>query len=185
MSLNDAFLLAVFRPSKNAMPKGIRHTTVKPLKGRQVSRVNQWNKFPGWKQEVIRQTGNTENFLRGKITFTDAKRDLRNVGVSRGTLKPLRVRKLGNLKDKQRAAGHHVFDLAMDTDSQQVSPLHIAESAKLMDSKQAQTAIDLRTPEELQYQAKWHPLYDRRDDERSMWLATTEDGVEINVLWYH
>jgi len=90
----DTFLAHVFSPKKNPRPIGLRRSTLKATAGRKKARVNAFNRMTTVKQNILTYTGDREKYLRGEITFTDAKRRLRTDAVQRKIVKPLR-RKYG------------------------------------------------------------------------------------------
>jgi len=91
---DDSFLAHVFSPKKNARPVGLRKTSLAVTKGRRKARVNAFNRMDAVKQAILGRSGAREQYLRGEITFTDAKRSLRNSAVEKRIVKPLR-RKYG------------------------------------------------------------------------------------------
>jgi hypothetical protein len=116
--LSDAsFLAHIFSPKKNPRPTGLRHRILKGTKGQRKARINAYNKMPAEKQAVIDRTGNRESFLRGEVTFTDSKRQLRESGVQQGILKPLRQRTppiSPAQKTYDQAVIEHLKDIGLD-----------------------------------------------------------------------
>jgi hypothetical protein len=88
----DSFLAHLFSPKKNPLPTGLRARPIAQAKGRRVARVNAYNKMPALKQEVLKRTGLRDAFLKGDVTYTDAKKWLRDTAVHKGIVKPTRVR---------------------------------------------------------------------------------------------
>lgn len=88
----ESFLNAIFRPSKNPLPKGLRKRSLKGSKQQSKRRVAAYNKMDAAKQAIIDRSGNREAYLRGDITYADSKRALRQQGVERGIIPPVRSR---------------------------------------------------------------------------------------------
>lgn len=86
----SSFLAHVFAPKKNPQPTGLRRSTLKPTAGRRRARVNAFNKMTTVKQQILSYSGAREQYLRGEVTFTQAKQSLRNDAVERSIVKPLR-----------------------------------------------------------------------------------------------
>lgn len=88
----ESFLAHLFSPKKNALPTGLRARPIALSKGRKAARVNAYNKMPAIKQEVFKRSGLRDAYLRGEISFTDAKKALRGKAVEKGIVKPVRSR---------------------------------------------------------------------------------------------
>jgi hypothetical protein len=84
----DSFLGHLFAPSKNPLPSGLRHRSLKGLKGQSKSRVAAFNRMSPSSQEVLKRSGMQGQYLAGDATLADAKRGLRQVAVSKGIAKP-------------------------------------------------------------------------------------------------
>lgn len=89
---DKAFLAHVFSPKKNPLPTGLRKRKIESLKGRKVARVNAYNKMATAKQEILTRTGLRDEYLAGRTTFVDARRNLRETAVNLGVVKPLKTR---------------------------------------------------------------------------------------------
>lgn len=89
----QSFLAHIFSPKKNPLPTGLRARPIALTKGRKAARVNSYNKLPAVKQEVIKRSGLREKFLRGEVSFTDARKTLREQAVKASIVKPLRTPK--------------------------------------------------------------------------------------------
>ncbi len=97
--LTDAsFLLHVFSPRKNEQPTGLRKTTLKGAKTHRKARVNAFNKMTSVKQEILKRSGQRDAYLRGEITFTDAKRHLRVEAVRKNLVRPVRNRRSNTVR---------------------------------------------------------------------------------------
>lgn len=93
-SLSDnSFLQYVFSPKKHLLPVGLRRTKLVGTKGRAKGRVASYNKMSAANQEVLKRSGKRDSYLKGEVTFNEAKRALRDVAVGLGVVKPLRVRR--------------------------------------------------------------------------------------------
>lgn len=88
----DSFLAHLFSPKKNALPTGLRARPIASSKGRRVARVNAYNKMPAVKQEALKRSGLRDAFLKGEVTYTDARKALRGKAEERGIVKALRAR---------------------------------------------------------------------------------------------
>lgn len=86
---DESFLKSVFQPSKNAIPAGIRKSSVKSNGGRKASRVRSYNGLSAQNQEILRRTGNRDQYLKGTVSLADAKRQLRQEAVKAHIVKPL------------------------------------------------------------------------------------------------
>lgn len=117
-TLTDAsFLAHIFSPKKNPKPTGLRHRILKGNKGQRKARVNAYNRMSAEKQAVIDRTGNRESFLRGEVTFTQSKRQLRESAVSQGIVKPVRQRARPISKAQQTyddTIVEHLKDVGLD-----------------------------------------------------------------------
>jgi hypothetical protein len=92
-TLSDrSFLAAIFRPSKNPVPAGLRKRHIVKTPGRRAARVRSFNKFTPAQQAIIDRTGNRESYLRGETTLAEARRQLREKAVAQEIVKPIRVR---------------------------------------------------------------------------------------------
>lgn len=98
----SAFLAAVFSPKKNPAPKGLRKTVLKSLKGRKATRVKLYNSMSALNQKILVETKQRDAYLRGEVSITDAKRELRQRAVDLGVARPLRAR---NVPSVPRSAG--------------------------------------------------------------------------------
>lgn len=87
----ESFLAHVFKPSKNKQPTGLRRTTLSGVKNRRRARVNAFNKMTSVKQNILAYSGKREEYLRGEVTFTQAKASLRSDAVQRGITRPLKT----------------------------------------------------------------------------------------------
>lgn len=172
--LSDAnLILAVFKPSKHAVPTGIHHTTVKLLKGRKSARVRAWNKFTPLQQEVIRRTGNRDKYLSGQVTYAEAKRTLRDKGVGAGLVKrtktstPLTPIKLDDVAE-------HLINLAGQRPASKTGDIsrravraHVAK----MTREQRRHALLIQN-----YTQLTHEIQDE-----DTWF---NEDWEVNLLWY-
>jgi hypothetical protein len=129
--------------------------------------------MPAEKQAIIDRTGNRESFLRGDITFTDSKRQLRESGVRQGILKPLRPRQ--RISDGQRRYDDTVIEHLKDEGLDQAERWDEKKTRQRLavtkrDTKRVILSSDRAT---LRRQAK------RRADEFE------DDGYDFNPYWYH
>jgi hypothetical protein len=88
---SDAFLNAVFHPTKAPRPKGIRKSSASVNSKRKSSRVSAFNRMDPLKQQIIIRAGNKEAYLRGSATLAESKQILRPQAVNLGAAKPIAV----------------------------------------------------------------------------------------------
>jgi len=62
-------------------------SSLKFTKGRVRGRLRQYNKFDAVQREILRITDRREEYLRGEITFVQAKGELRELAIERGIVK--------------------------------------------------------------------------------------------------
>lgn len=101
-----------YSPSRYSVPTGLRRLSVAVTPGRKVSRVNQYNKLPTWRQHFLRTTNQREAFLRGEVTWTEAKRTARPTAIEQGLARPVRLRLTG--ADKRAAIARKLYDLTLE-----------------------------------------------------------------------
>ncbi len=107
----EAFLAHVYSPRKNAKPTGLRKSSLSGLKGgRKRARLNAYNRMDAVKQAVLAKSGKRDAYLRGEVTYTQAKQSLRNDAVERGIVKPLK-RKYGQGEDRTEALKRRIADI--------------------------------------------------------------------------
>ncbi len=169
----NSFLAHLFSPKKNPLPTGLRARPVVQSKGRKVARVNAYNKLPALKQEVLKRSGKRDAFLRGEVTYTDAKKALRGTAVERGVVKPVRTRApKPQPLSKGRARSGEVAQFLMyqlrraDKD---YDPATVVAGSMFIDDPDV-TSLD--------YQG----IKDRASDPDYM---ITVNGSSFNPYWYH
>jgi hypothetical protein len=91
------FLKHLFAPKSNPLPTGIRARKLVGTKGRNKARLASYNRMAGPTQEILRQSGMREQYLKGEISLKDAREALRKSAVKQGVAKP-------NAKDKLRTS---------------------------------------------------------------------------------
>lgn len=170
----ESFLSHLFRPSKNALPSGIRKTTLKGKKGQKRARINSWNKMPGKNQEILRRAGLQDAFLRGDVTVTEAKRRLRIDAANQGIVKPLRRRAPSKAVSDDIYGVFRHMDRILQTDRK--NPDHLRMNAVMMSPQQRVDVKQISTFDEFRAEAS-------SPSER--WMTTFDDGVTRSVLWYH
>lgn len=185
----ESFLAHVFSPRKNAQPTGLRKTILKFTKGRRKARVNAFNKMTSVKQNVLSYSGNREKYLRGEITFTDAKRSLRNDATQRGIVKPLR-RKYGQGENRSDALKRRIADILWKETRPRVPTSYqrykgLSPTSKDKIEENVVRYLDDPEPEMLtwdfgtfQQAAKGYEVNGRR-------YLVFEGSAERNPFWYH
>jgi len=184
-----SFLAHVFSPKKNPQPTGLRKTALKWSKGRRKARVSAFNRMDSVKQNVLTYAGKREAYLRGEITYTDAKRSLRNDAVQRGVAKPLR-RRYGQGESRSDALKRRIADLLWKTTRPQVPTAYQRMKGLTPASKEEiEENVDryLDEPEtemltwglgEFQTAARGHEVNGKR-------YLVFEGPKEHNPFWYH
>lgn len=172
------FLRYIFTPSKQAKPTGLRKKNVSGLKGgRKKARVNAFNKMPAEKQEVIRRAHLQEEFLRGEVTYTQAKAELRERAVANRIVKPKKilVRPGEDIYEKWYDAARHLNSI---NSSPRKKLSTIVAHVGHMTDRQRADAMKIRNEGQL-------ILNSRKSPNNDQWMTEWEDGTMHNVLWYH
>jgi hypothetical protein len=129
--------------------------------------------MPAEKQAIIDRTGNRESFLRGDITFTNAKRQLRETAVRLGLLKPVRVRPrpIGRMQQiYDQAVVEHLKDEGLDQ----------AELWNEANVRARLTRTNRVTKRNILFSTKAEI---RRESKRP--ARDFEDEYDFNPWWYH
>jgi hypothetical protein len=174
---DETFLSFLFKPSKNPKPTGLRKTALSGLQGgRRKARLTAFNKMPAEKQAVIRRSGSLEEYLRGQVTYTDAKRSLRSEAVSLGIVKPLPA--------AQRPIVHVQFASTRLTIAHLINELghgkvNVPRTAKRLDKVSEAVKREVRRSdrETIRRRASGH------DDQD--WMIQADDGETFNPYWYN
>ena len=186
----ESFLAHVFSPRKNVKPTGLRKSTLKGSRGQRKARVNAWNRMDAVKQNIISKAGKRDAYLRGEITFTDAKRSLRNEAVERGIARPLK-RRYGQGENRTDALKRRIADLLWRTTRQQVPTNYqrvkgLTPSSKERIEENVVNYLDDPEPEMLQWDfgdfqtaAKGYEVNGKR------YLVFDGAGNQRNPFWYH
>lgn len=181
--LSDAsFLSAVFHPATSQVPSGLRKRSVKNTSARNASRVRAFNKLDPLKQAILDRSGNREKYLRGEISLADARQELRSDAVQRGITKPhtptaeRRAQALANIERLARRR-------PIRPDARPINRQKLASRVRLMSNRQLTLALNLQSYTELAGVSTPHPRYADEDEEEL--FAVDDDGVEVNVFWYH
>jgi hypothetical protein len=185
----ESFLAHVFSPKKNAQPTGLRRTSLKWVKGRRKARVSAFNRMNSVKQNILTYAGQREAYLRGDVTFTDAKRSLRNDAVQRGVVKPLR-RRYGQGENREDALKRRIADLLWRSTRQQVPTPYqrmkgLSPTSKQRIEDNVMRYLDQPEDEMLtwdfgtfQEAAKGYEVNGKR-------YLVFEGSAEHNPFWYH
>ena len=182
---DTSFLQYIFSPKKHGLPTGLRRSKLTSAAGRNKTRLKSYNKMSAANQEVLRRSGKRDSYLKGEVSFVEAKRALRDVAVDLGVAKPLRTRaprqtsaidsmthaEKRKFSDLNRIAGRYVqtireagkqADLARVMYNMQFMPLEVRYAASRMDYSQIKEAST--------------------DPDNTVKLP---DGSEYNPFWYH
>jgi hypothetical protein len=174
----DSFLGHLFSPSKNALPTGIRKHPLKAGSGRKAGRLAAYNRMSPFKQEVLRRSGQREAYLKGDISFRDAKEALRGEAVTKKLARPLRIK-------PTRAASRHALRRRLDTliadrireqaieHNKSYSLPHIIENVQYIPDDEYDDAVNIDYPD-LRIKGR-----DKSYD------ITMPDGTVRNPYWYH
>lgn len=146
-----SFLAAVFSPTKNPVPTGIRKRPVKGTVGRKASRVRSYNAMPPINQLVLYRSDMRDQYLRGDATLADAKRALRGAAVDLGIAKPLRSQKQtirsGSFSDPATRAYSHLVDtLSSAPTRNRVNVATVRQGTLLMTDDQLRHTLDMDFP---------------------------------------
>lgn len=171
----DSFLRHVFQPKKHAKPVGLRKTTLKGLQGgRKKARLNAFNKMDAVKQQVLDSMGLRESYLRGEVTFTHAKQQLRSKAVQRNLVKPLRPRTPSRRQDDAIwSARNHMLRLLPPG---RTNVRHVEENTVHMSPQQLTNVLKIPDFEAYRTEA---------DGFKSKWQITYDNGDTASALWYH
>jgi hypothetical protein len=110
-SLNPInFLKHLFAPKSNALPTGIRARKLTGTKGRSKARLAAYNRMSGPSQEILRQSGLRDAYLKGEASLKDARGELRGRALKHGIAKPTKAEKAAAeaAKGKKRAVDAQV-----------------------------------------------------------------------------
>jgi hypothetical protein len=141
------------------------------------------------KQNVLTYAGQREAYLRGEITYTDAKRSLRNDAVQRGVAKPLR-RRYGQGETRQEALKRRIADILWKTTRPQVPTSYqrmkgLAPASKEQIEENVDRYLDEPEVEMLtwdmgtfQIAAKGHEVNGKR-------YLVFDGDQKHNPFWYH
>lgn len=88
----QTFLSHLFAPKKNPKPTGIRKTRLTGTRGgRKKGRLAAFNRMSPLNQELLKQSGQREAYLRGDVSLTNARQQLRATAVTLGIARPPRI----------------------------------------------------------------------------------------------
>lgn len=93
--LNLNTLLAhIFGPKRNPKPAGLRAVKLKGLRGgRKAGRLAAFNRMDPVNQEMLKRSGDREEYLKGNKTLAEIKKGIREQAVELGLAKPPRTPK--------------------------------------------------------------------------------------------
>lgn len=171
---DQSFLAHLFAPAKNPLPVGIRKRALKSSKGYVKRRLTSYNNMSGRSQELLRQSGLRDSYLRGESTLKDAKTALRPKAVQYGIAKPLksdiRFQRPDLVSLDQRIATHIVTTLRGDGRS--VNADVITSRVKHLPSKIKSQVTTWSSGKIRAYAG----------DENN--IITVDDETVFNPLWY-
>ena len=163
-----SFLKHLFSPSKNPKPTGIRKVKLTSTKGRDRKRVASFNRMSATNQKALTESGQREEYLKGEVSFREAKTMLRYEAQSRGIVKAspsaqrttLDMMIASHLIHTVRAAG------------KPVNPRSVAKNIRHLDQP---------TPAMLNW--NYGDFLDAaRDDD---YVTEDANGEARNPFWYH
>lgn len=167
----ESFLAHLFSPKKNPLPTGLRARPLKVAKGRKVARVNAYNKLPAFKQEALKRSGLREKYLKGEATYTDARKILRDVAVSKNVVKPLRTpkpRRMSLSRARQGFIAQHLMSQFRSAGTQ-YNPATVYAGSSFIEDSDAETI-------------PYSVIKERAKDPDYM---ITRNGQTFNPYWYH
>ncbi len=178
-----SFLAHVFSPKKNAQPTGLRKTALKTSKGRKAARVKAFNRMTSVKQEVLKRSGQRDAYLRGDITFTQAKQRLRAEAVIKNIVKPLRSRNKPNRVYRPTTTEELLNRIADNIWRHTNTKRHTRRSAI---DHNVKSYLDSPTED----MTSWS--YDKISSaakgtqvDGKTYLVFTDNGTKANPFWYH
>lgn len=167
----QSFLAHVFSPKKNPLPTGLRARPVAVTKGRKAVRVNAYNKLPAVKQEVIKRSGLRDKFLKGEVTYTDARKILRDVAVRNNVVKPLRTPKPKRMSLSRARQGfiaqHLMFEIRRG--GKEPNPATVYAGSQFIEDDDAETLT-------------YAQIKERASDPD---YVVKLNGESFNPYWYH
>ena len=108
MAGTESFLAYLFNPKKSPKPKGLRARPLKGLKGgRKAGRLAAYNRMSAINQELLKQSGLRDEYLRGEFSLKEARTKLRDHAVNLGLAKPTRPKPAPHIPQEQRLAPVH------------------------------------------------------------------------------
>lgn len=177
---DSSFLAAVFSPSRNPVPVGLRKRKVTGVTGRKATRVKSFNQMSALNQRILDETKQREAYLRGDITISEAKRALRSKAVDLGIVKPARrksagakAQKLGIGDKRSRALDHLWRKLQGTTTRKPVNFMVLRRGTLLMSPEQIDRALQMEV-EDIKTAAN-------NPDEQ----IDISEAQKLNPFWYH
>jgi len=175
----SSFLSHLFNPKRSPQPTGIRKVTLTGIRGgRRKGRLAAFNRMSPISQQILKESGQRDAYLRGEATLGEARKQLRNRAVSMGLARPPRVppvtvapsrrdainRQVArHLKSTYAGAGKTFNGRTIDANVDNI-PDYVIGQVDAWDYEQLKQASRQGSPFE----------YDR-----------IEDGVRYNPFWYH
>lgn len=187
--LNLASLLAhIFGPKRNPKPAGIRAVKLKGLRGgRKAGRLAAFNRMDPVKQEMLKQTGHREEYLTGRKTLADIRREVRFTAVDLGVARPGRnASRRSTLKPSPIVGDDAVREIAAQLMIDRLSssnvphnPAAIRKRAMRMTDAQVKMVVKVAYP--VDGTRKIKELAGKRyEDDPSIYIR-----AEANAFWYN
>lgn len=154
MADQEAFLAFLFNPKRKPKPTGLRARPLKGLKGgRKAGRLAAYNRMSAVNQELLKQSGLRDEYLRGEFSLKEARAKLRDRAVNLGLAKPTRPRP--HIPQERRLAPVHrpIEDLRRRVVAHRISELTaqgvyfrattIGQTTALMDETELEVMLTL------------------------------------------
>lgn len=176
----SSFLKHLFAPKTNALPTGIRARKLVGTKGRSKARLAAYNRMSGASQEVLRQAGLREEYLKGQSSLKDARGILRAKALQQGYAKPTK-------REKQEAidAGKFTTHVELATWAASRIGSKLREVGRQPNYERMVKNLTFLTDQSLVRAVEMEIGEIRQlagDDDL---LITLPDGRKINPFWYN
>jgi hypothetical protein len=174
------FLGHIFSPSKHQKPTGLRKTSLVGRTGRNPRRLASFNRMDAVKQEILKQAGMRDSYLRGESTLADAKRSLRPRAISLNVAKPVKpsnrgkTPRFGIRTALDRLVAAHV-KRTLHTAGTPVNEHTVDEESVWYDGDDG---VLRWGPGQIKYAGRKHSEYERIEH-------TSSGPITHNPFWYH
>jgi hypothetical protein len=180
------FLAHIFSPKRHAKPSGLRKTALSGLRGgRLKNRLASFNRMDAVKQHVLQESGQREAYLRGEVTFAEAKRSLRPKAIQLGVAKPVRPRgpvvqpvtasRPMTRKEQIEARMAYHLKSVIARAGKRFNPLTIEKNVRLIPEYAQTMVFEMEYPEVAVAASPGSPFEFQR----------VEDNARWNPFWYN